>query len=65
MDAADWADGFGSCSIQPYTCRNQYGLYHLCGFFRTQRKKSCSYYRRNAGFNRCTASYRVQVSNIG
>ena len=54
MYAADWADCFGSCSIQPYSCRNQYGLYHLCGFFRTQRKKSCSYYCRNAGFNRCT-----------
>lgn len=38
MYAADWANGFGSYSIQSYPCRNQNGLYYLCGLFRTQRK---------------------------
>ena len=39
MYAADWANGFGSYSIWSYPCRNQYGLYYLCGLFRKQRKK--------------------------
>ena len=37
----------------------------LCGLFRTQCKKPCSCYCCNAGFDRCAASYGLQVFGAG
>ena len=51
--------------IQSYFSRNQYGTYYLCGLFRTQCKKPCSCYCCNAGFDRCAASYGLQVFGAG
>ena len=57
MYAADWTNRCGGNTIQSYFSWNQYRAYYLCGLFRTQHKKTCSCYCRNAGFGRCAASY--------